>query len=77
MLTDTRMYVMDQEIRSSFTIVEGGPPEPAPRSLTLGATFFALTFLVGLWLVVSPFVFGYGMVGARLTVHAILFMIVS
>lgn len=60
---------MDQEIRRSFTIVEGGPPEPAPRSVTLGATFFALTFLVGLWLVVSPFVFGYGMVGARLTVH--------
>jgi hypothetical protein len=37
--------------------------------VTIGAPSGALAFLVGLWLVMSPFALGYGEVGSQITGH--------
>ncbi|MEU4744706.1 hypothetical protein AB0G02_30180, partial [Actinosynnema sp. NPDC023658] len=42
---------------------------PRSRAATIAAPSGALAFLVGLWLLMSPFALGYGEVGSRITGH--------
>lgn len=60
---------IDHELDHSFRVVDGRPAR-TPRRHAIAAWFSSGAFLLGLWLVVSPFALGYGVVGAWFTGHS-------
>lgn len=59
---------IDHELDHSFRVV-GAPPPRTPRRYAIAARLSSGAFLLGLWLVVSPFALGYGVVGTWFTGH--------
>ncbi|TQM85182.1 SPW repeat-containing protein [Saccharothrix saharensis] len=61
-----REVIIDHEPVHSFGAVDVGPA----RRHAVAARLSSAAFLLGLWLVVSPFALGYGVVGAWFTGHS-------
>ncbi|MFJ6674851.1 hypothetical protein ACIQMJ_27440 [Actinosynnema sp. NPDC091369] len=64
----TPEVIVDHEPDHPFRVAGAGPPRP-PRRHAVSAWLSSAAFLLGLWLVVSPFALGYGVVGAWFTGH--------